>query len=79
MWQIPDGSIVPTSPLPAGFQLNGSELYSTFEDRSIDNSDINRLRLFRGPDYNSPDGEYCCVLTVTNERRCVTLSEYGLN
>ena len=71
-WQTPDGSIVPTAPSsPIDNQLTGSELYTTFED----GSPLDRLRLFRGPLYNSPEGEYCCVLTATNERRCVTLSE----
>ena len=73
-WQTPDGSAVPTttSDLIAN-QLTGNELVTSFED----GVPLDRLRLFRGPDYNSPDGEYCCVLTATNERRCVTLSEYG--
>ena len=76
-WQTPNGSIVPTVPptLPAGFQLTGSELYTTLV---VDIHGVYRLRLFRGPLYNSPDGEYCCVLTaVPNQRRCVTLSKYG--
>ena len=74
-WQTPDGSTVPPAPSdPIDNQLNGSELYTTFEDRSF--VSLDRLRLFRGPDYNSPDGEYCCVLTaVPGQRRCVTLSE----
>ena len=74
-WVTPDGSTVPTAPSdPITNPLTGSELFTTFED----GSSLDRLRLFRGPDYNSPDGEYCCELTeVTNQRRCVTLSEYG--
>ena len=73
-WQTPDGSTVQPAPSdPIDNQLTGSELYTTFETGNPD-----RLRLFRGPLYNSPDGEYCCVLTtVPNQRRCVTLSEYG--
>ena len=74
-WQTPDGSTVPPAPSdPITNQLTGSELYTTFED----GGPLDRLHLFRGPDYNSPDGEYCCVLTaVANQRRCVTLSECG--
>ena len=36
------------------------------------------LSLSRGPTRNSPDGEHCCVRVITNERRCVTFSEYNL-
>ena len=77
-WQRPDGYAVPTAPSdPIDNQLTGSELYTTFEDGSLIGHPTDRLRLFRGPDYNSPSGEYCCVLTaVANQRRCVTLSEY---
>ena len=35
--------------------------------------------LARGTNYFSPDGDYCCVLTMNgteSERRCVTFSEY---
>ncbi len=35
--------------------------------------------LSRGTNYFSPDGDYCCVLTIggtESERRCVTFSEY---
>ena len=60
---------------PITTPLTGSQLYTTFEDGSLIGGPIDRLRLYRGPDYNSPDGEYCCVLA--NQRRCVTLSEYG--
>ena len=68
-WQTPNGSVVPTVPL--GFtQANGSELYQT-------STGFNEhlLVLIRGPDYNSPDGEYCCVKTDHSQKRCVTLSE----
>ena len=65
-WQTPNGSVVPTVPL--GFtQADGSELYQTVSQH--------RLVLIRGPDYNSPDGEYCCVKTDPSQKRCVTLSE----
>ena len=74
-WVTPDGSIVPTaSSSPITNQLTGSELYTTFEDGPV--GMLDRLRLFRGPLYNSPDGEYCCVLA--SQRRCVTLSEYDV-
>ena len=66
-WQWPNGSVVPM--IPSGFtQATGSELYqATTEGGPV---------LIRGPDYNSPDGEYCCVIpTVPGQRRCVTLSE----
>ena len=64
-WQFPDGSAV---PLGSG-QAMGSEFYQQFLHDG-------RLALIRGPDYNSPDGEYCCVIpAVPSQRRCVTLSE----
>ena len=67
-WQTPNGSVVPT--VPSGFtQATGSELYQVSVDSTL-------FALIRGPDYNSPDGEYCCVITsVSGQRRCVTLSE----
>ena len=69
-WQTPNGSVVPTEPL--GFTLaNGSELYQTstvFNEHRL-------VVLIRGPDYNSPDGEYCCVKTDPSQKKCVTLSE----
>ena len=66
-WQTPDGSAVPT--ISPGFtQATGSELYQLTTGGGP--------ALTRGPDYNSPDGEYCCVITtVPDQRRCVTLSE----
>ena len=69
-WQTPNGSVVPTVPL--GFtQADGSELYQT----SIVGNEHCLVVLIRGPDYNSPDGEYCCVKTDPSQKRCVTLSE----
>ena len=67
-WQTPNGSVVPT--VPSGFtQATGSELY---QYALLDG----RLVLIRGPEYNSPDGEYCCLLlAVPSQRRCVTLSK----
>ena len=47
----------------------GSQLYQVVAGAN--------LALISGPDYNSPDGEYCCVITtVSGQRRCVTLSEW---
>ena len=66
-WQTPNGSVVPM--IPSGFtQATGSELYQATIGLG--------QALIRGPDYNSPDGEYCCVITTVRcQRRCVTLSE----
>ena len=66
-WQTPDGSVVPT--IPSGFtQATGTKLYQTFTEGHV--------ALIRGPQYSSPHGEYCCVITADpNQRRCVTLSE----
>ena len=66
-WQTPNGSVVPTTP--PGFTIaTGNELYQEYTGDGP--------ALIRGPDYNSPDGEYCCVITsVRCQRRCVTLSE----
>ena len=66
-WQWPNGSAVTTAP--SGFtQATGSELYQV--------TTRGGPALIRGPDYNSPDGEYCCVIpAVPSQRRCVTLSE----
>ena len=66
-WQTPNGSVVLT--IPSEFtQANGSELYQVATNSGP--------ALIRGPDYNSPDGEYCCVIaSIPDLRRCVTLSE----
>ena len=68
-WQWPNGSVVPT--IPSGFtQASGNELYQKYIGSGP--------ALIRGPDYNSLDGEYCCVIaTVPDQRRCVTLSEHA--
>ena len=69
-WQTPDGNAVPR--VPQGFsQATGSQLLQGANNDGIG------LGLARGPDYNSPDGRYCCVITGTGQRRCVTLSECG--
>ena len=68
-WQMPNGSVVLT--VPSGFIANGTELYQT--------TNSSGAALIRGPDYNSPDGEYCCVIPmVSGQRKCVTLSECAL-
>ena len=63
-WQTPDGNV---STEFGGTFANGSQLFQI----AISGG----LALCRGPQYNSPDGEYCCVITGTYQRRCVTLSE----
>ncbi len=66
-WQTPDGITIPTG-----------------DDVAPDDSVVTRtlsvgLVLSRGTNYYSPDGDYCCVLTMDgteSEKRCVTFSEY---
>ena len=63
-WQTPSGSVVPSG--------SGQAIDSQFYTIAIPQG----LALVLGPDYNSPDGEYCCEIpTVSGQRRCVTLSE----
>ncbi len=62
VWQFPDGTAVPAGVEP----VTGDQLFTRVGAPRI---------LSRGPTYNSPDGEHCCVRTTTNERRCVTFSE----
>ena len=63
-WQTPSGSVVPSG----SNQATGSQFFSIAINQG--------LALLRGPDYNSPDGEYCCEIpSVSGQRRCVTLSE----
>ena len=70
-WQTPDGMVVPTRP-SVFTQAVGDELYLLAFDRF-------HLALIRGPDYTSPDGDYCCAITtVPGQRRCVTLSECAI-
>ena len=67
-WQTPNGSVVPSG----SGQAMGSEFYTIAIPQG--------LALVRGPDYNSPDGEYCCeITTASGQRRCVTLSELWLH
>ncbi len=63
-WQFPNGTTVPGGGEPA----TGDKLITRSSARFI---------LSRGPTHNSPDGEHCCVRTTTNERRCVTFSEWS--
>ena len=63
-WQFPDGTAVPAGVEP----VTGDQLITRPTDRYV---------LSRGPTHNSPDGEHCCVRTTTNERRCVTFSEWS--
>ncbi len=66
-WQFPNGTTVPTAVgngAATGDQLN------TRRDGAF-------VFLYRGSTHNSPDGEHCCVRTTTNERRCVTFSEWS--
>ena len=63
-WQTPTGSVVSSG--------SGQATSNQFYTIAISIG----LALIRGPDYNSPDGEYCCeITTVSGQRRCVTLSE----
>ncbi len=66
VWQRPDGTTIATGA-----------------NTAPDNDVVTRINdgllvLSRGTNYFSPDGEYCCVLTIsgTETRRCVTFSEY---
>ena len=70
-WQTPDRSAVPTRTGSNEAIATGSELFQIFA--------WGHVALCRGPDYNSPDGEYCCVLTTApGWKKCVILSEYGI-
>ncbi len=64
VWQFPGGAAVPSGDEP----VTG--------DKLITRNNAPRI-LSRGPTYNNPDGEHCCVRTTTNERRCVTFSEWS--
>ena len=64
MWQGPDGS---TLPIVDQRNAVNDELF-------ISGVDHTAVVLHRGPSHLSPDGEHCCVRTLTNERRCVTFS-----
>ena len=68
-WQTPDGvNIVHGNP-PANDSV-ATRLIS---------GQTPGIALARGTNHTSPDGDYCCVLTMNgteSERRCVTFSEY---
>ncbi len=66
-WQFPNGSKIKTVS-SAPYLATDTRLFSRFIDH-------HGIALYRGPDYNSSEGEYCCVRTTTNERKCVTFSE----
>ncbi len=66
-WQTPDGVTI-----PAGGNVAP-------DDSVVTRTIIGGFALSRGINYFSPDGDYCCVLTMDgteSERRCVTFSEY---
>ncbi len=67
-WQFPDHGT--TVPAAVG---NGA---ATGDELNTRRSGA-RVFLYRGSTHNSPDGEHCCVRTTTNERRCVTFSEWS--
>ncbi len=73
-WLFPNGTEVPTrnefatEEVPEGSEVaTGDQLFTTLFSGA--------LALYRGPTHNSPDGEHCCVVTGTTQRRCVTFSE----
>ncbi len=69
-WQTPDGVTIPTVDIVAP---DDSVVTRTFGHEMPGNA------LSRGTNYFSPDGDYCCVLTMNDTdpiRRCVTFSEY---
>ena len=68
-WQTPDGVNIVGGNSPA----NDSIVTRLVEGPTPG------IVLSRGTNYFSPDGDYCCVLTMDgteSERRCVTFSEY---
>ncbi len=70
-WQFPNGSLVGAQTHPP-YLASGTNFFSR-------NAVPHYVILYRGPDYNSPDGEYCCVRTTTNDRKCATFSKYNFN
>ena len=66
-WETPDGVTIPSGGIVAS---NDSVVTRVIGGGVV---------LSRGTNYFSPDGDYCCVLTMNgteSERRCVTFSEY---
>ncbi len=70
VWQFPNGDSVRID-LVKGV-ATGDELFIS----GVNNPGA--VVLHRGPTHFSPDGEHCCVRTITNERRCVTFSEWNI-
>ena len=69
-WQTPDGVPIPSGTTPAAA--------NSIVTRRVGGQTPGVI-LYRGTNYFSPDGDYCCVLTMDStesERRCVTFSEY---
>ncbi len=69
-WQTPDGANIE--------RIGGTAPDNSVVTRTFSNSGAAGVVLSRGTGYFSPDGDYCCVLTIggTETRRCVTFSEY---
>ncbi len=69
-WQTPDGANIA--------RMSGTAPDNSVITRTFSNSGAAGVVLSRGTGYFSPDGDYCCVLTIgsTETRRCVTFSEY---
>ncbi len=68
-WQTPDGGAISTGDNVAPINSVVTRIVG----------DPSGVVLSRGTNYFSPDGDYCCVLTMDgteSERRCVTFSEY---
>ncbi len=67
-WQTPDGVNIVHSNTPTD---------DSVATRTVGGGTPG-IVLSRGTNYFSPDGDYCCVLTINgteSERRCVTFSE----
>ncbi len=69
-WQTPDGANIG--------RMSGTAPDNSVITRTFSNGGAAGVVLYRGTNYFSPDGDYCCVLTIssTETRRCVTFSEY---
>ena len=66
-WRTPDGVTIP------------SRSNEALDDSIVTRTVSGGLVLSRGINYFSPDGDYCCVLTMDGTvvaKRCVTFSEY---
>ena len=69
-WQTPNGTNIERDP-------NTPAAADDIVTRSF-NGATPGVVLYRGTNYFSPDGDYCCVIEGTSERRCVTFSEYTI-